>query len=90
MTGMNLDAHDDLKQRVFRLTWQSLKAEAEALHDGAPPSASRPALERFYSQHTVELVREAIVKTCHDAGAGTEIAEFFSTDWLQQFAPRPM
>ena len=87
---MDLDAHDDLKQRVFRLTWQSLKAEAEALHEGAPPSASRPTLERFYSLHTLAMVREAIVKACHEAEAGTEVADFFSTDWLQQFAPRPI
>ena len=87
---MDLDAHDDLKQRVFRLTWQSLKAEAEALHEGAPASASRPTLERFYSLHTLEAVREAIVEACHEAEAGTEVTDFFSTDWLHQFAPRPI
>ena len=67
-----------------------LKAEAEALQDGAPASAGRPTLERFYSPHTVELVREAILKACHDADADGEVAEFFSTYWLQQFAPRPI
>ena len=90
MTAMDLDAHDDLKHRVFRLTWQSLQAEAEALHEGMPASASRPTLERFYSLHTMELVREAIMKACLEAEADGEVAAFFTTYWLQQFTPRPM
>lgn len=87
--GMDLDAHHDLKLRVFRLTWQSLQGEAEALRAGAPARSVRQPLQRFHSPHTLELVREAIVRACHEAGAEGDVADFFSTHWLQRFAPRP-
>jgi hypothetical protein len=90
MRGMDLDAHHDLTTKVLRLTWQSLQCEAEALHAEAPGLVVRPPLRRFHSAHTLVLVREAILSACHDAGADGEVAEFFSTHWLQRFAPRPV
>lgn len=80
---MTDDDDDDLKTRVFRLTYMRLQADAVAFGAGA-------AARRFQSHDELERTRRAIEHECAITDADALLAEYLQTDWLNQFAPRPM
>ena len=78
-----IDDDDDLKTRVFRLTYLRLQADAAARGGSAEP-------QRFHSHDELERTRRAIEHECAITDADALLAEYLQTDWLNQFAPRPM
>jgi hypothetical protein len=78
-----IDDDEDLKTRVFRLTFTRLQADAAAFGAGA-------AARHFHSHDELERTRRAIEHECAITEADTLLAEYLQTDWLDQFAPRPM
>jgi hypothetical protein len=76
-----MDTMDDsLARRVMHLTWHGLAA------DGA--EHGNPHARRFTSPAAWQRARQAIVDACHEASASESLREYFSTRWLDQFAPR--
>jgi hypothetical protein len=78
-----IDDDEDLKTRVFRLTYGRLQAQGAAGRAGA-------AAQRFHSHEELERTRRAIEHECAITEADALLAEYLQTDWLDQFAPRPM
>jgi hypothetical protein len=78
-----IDDDEDLKTRVFRLTYQRLQADAAAHRGGA-------SAQRFHSHAGLEDTRRAIEHECAITDADTLLAEYLQTEWLEQFAPRLM
>jgi hypothetical protein len=89
MVTMDTDErHHQLKHRVFELTYRELVGDAA--HYAGAAQATRRAPERFFTRGAVERARAAIAQACDAADADPALAEFLTTRWLEQFAPRPV